>query len=503
MSTNQPLNLLMIITDQQRADSIQAYGNPLVHTPHLDRLAASGIRYDRAYCESPECCPARSMIFSGQWGHQTGNLGNGFVRKLDATLADKLNEAGYWTEYAGKMHAYPKENTWGFQKVHRSEECWPPEEDDFAKYIADQGLDWVYEPSGIRHEYYYVPQASQVPDRHHNTTWVGNRTVEFLEHASAEQPWCFVASFIKPHPPFDPTTPYLNLYDPADMPLPVRTAADRDGMWPLQQAQNYAKWTEQTDDNMARLIKAAYYASVTQIDTQIGRILDRLEEQGLRENTLILFVSDHGEMLGDHYQWGKRSYYNGSSRIPFLLSCPGRLPEGVVSEDLIGHRDIAPTLLDAAGLTINPEAWAGDSLLPRATGRTDYPWREVTFGELMTDTYHLMESGEREKLASIYMVADRRWKYIYSPNGGTEHLFDLDQDPDELNSLHHEPAAADVKQRLRSELVQFYRSVGFSPALNEAGTDLQRVPLTEVPTMRNRQYSPYDPHHLERRSGRN
>ncbi|MFS0726662.1 sulfatase [Paenibacillus sp. 1P07SE] len=501
MTKEQPLNLLLIITDQHRADAMGAYGNKDILTPNLDRLAASGVRYERAYAESPECCPARAMIFSGKWGHQTGNLGNGFVKKIEASFADRLAEAGYWTEYAGKMHSIPRGNSWGFRKTHISEENSGLEAGTYAQYIADQGLDWVYEPSGIRHEYYYIPQVAQVPDRHHNTTWVGNHTVDFLEQAASGQPWCFVSSFIKPHPPFDPTTPYLNLYDPAALPLPVRTDSDREGMWPLQQAQNYSKWTDTTDDNRARLIKAAYYASITQIDVQIGRILDTLEARGLRENTLILFVSDHGEMLGDHYQWGKRSYYNGSARIPFLLSCPGRVPEGAVSGDLVGHRDIAPTLLDAAGLREHAAACAGESLLPRLSG-AQTQWRQVTFGELITDPYRLMERSEMEEVAAIYMAADARWKYIYSPNGGTELLFDLDSDPDELQSLHDDERFSEEKHRLRRELLDFYRQAGFAPALNKEGTELRQIPLTDVPTRRNRQYSKYDPHHLERRKSR-
>lgn len=495
------MNLLLIITDQQRADTLNKAGNPDIYTPNLDRLCETGIRYDQAYCESPECCPARSLIFSGQWGHRTGNMGNGLITPLETTFVEKLNKAGYHTENIGKMHSYPEGNNWGFQRVQRSEELGEMKRDDFKKYIVDLGLDWVYEPHGVRHEYYYIPQVSQLSDRCHNTTWVGNQTIEYMKQTQHDQPWFLTASFIKPHPPFDPTTPFLTMYDPADLPLPIRSDQDRTDMWPLQKGQNYSKWMELTDDNLARLIKAAYYACISQIDVQIGRMLDSLEENGMRDNTLIIFTSDHGEMLGDHYQWGKRSFYNGAARIPFILSCPGKLPEGAVNKDLVGHRDIAPTLLHAAGVLVHAEEWSGKSLLERIHNE-EQEWRNITFGELVTNTYGVMSNELAEKVSSIYMAANQRWKYIYAPNGGKEALFDLEQDPLELTNLQFLPETQANKKQLRQALLSFFKEEGYTAGLSEDGEDLLEVPLTEVPAPRNRQYSMYDPYHKELRERR-
>lgn len=492
-------NLLLIITDQQRADTIARAGNAYIQTPNLDRLCETGTLYSNAYSEMPECCPARAVMFSGQWGHRTGNMGNGFANPLSSTFVHALNDEGYQTTCIGKMHAIPRDNTWGFQDVYRSEEMGHPDLDDYNRYVRDLGFDWVYETMGVRHEYYYIPQVSQLPDRLHQTTWVGDQTVDAINRLSVkDKPWFITASFVKPHPPFDPTTPYLNLYDPEVLPPPVRNERDRDEIWPLQQAQNYAKWMEQPGDTLTRLIKAAYYASISQIDVQIGRIVDELERHGLREETVILFTSDHGEMLGDHYQWGKRSFYDGSARIPFIISCPGSLPQGAVSDQLVGHRDIAPTLLDAANLLDERNVLDGHSLLRSSH---DTP-REITFGELVTNPYGVIPREEAVNISSIYMAATKKWKYIYSPNGGREALFNLEIDPNELVPLENDDSHAETKQTLRTALLEFFQREDYKGGLSEDGQQLRQVPLSEVPTPRNRQYSSYDPYHLEARKGR-
>jgi len=467
-----PPNLLLLMTDQQRSDTIRAAGNSSIHTPNLDRLCASGVRFSRAYCEMPECVPARSVLLTGLWGHRTGVMANGNqLAETQPTFVDELTRAGYHCQAIGKMHFDPVRASHGFRDLSLMEEIplsW--EEDDFLQYLRSVGCDWVHEPHGIRHERYYLPQVSQLPDEHHGTTWVGDRTVEFIRNAGAE-PFFLFSSFIKPHPPFEPTIPYLTLYDPEAMPLPRRAAHDRDEAWPLHQAQTYSKWMELTDDNLARQIKAAYYACITQIDTQIGRILDALEAAGRRENTLVLFVSDHGELLGDHYQWGKRAFYEGAASVPFVMSWPGTLPQRSVCAELVGHRDLAPTFLDAAGV-FPPGDLSGASVLPLAKGA---PGRALTFGELF--------EGPR----AIYMACGPVWKYVYTPNGGREQLFHLRNDPHELVNRAYDPACAAIKGELRDALAAFFLREGYAEALD--GADLRLLPHTPLKGRRNRQYA--------------
>ena len=299
-------NLLLIMTDQQRGDALGCAGNPHIHTPYLDALAASGIRFERAYTESPECVPARALLLSGQWGHRTGVLGNGQSLSPEApTFVHRLGQVGYRTQAIGKMHFKPIRASHGFDRLELSEEIpWGSwEGDDYLTFLRRSGYGHVDEPYGIRHEYYYHPQVSQLPVELHGTTWTAERAIDFILHAPSD-PWFLCVSFVKPHPPFDPAIPFLTLYDPEQLPLPIRS--DGPEGWELARAQTYSKWMESTDDNLARLIKAAYYACITQIDEQIGRIMRALSGSGARSSTLVLFTSDHGELMGDHRHFGKR-----------------------------------------------------------------------------------------------------------------------------------------------------------------------------------------------------
>ncbi|MCK1992149.1 sulfatase-like hydrolase/transferase [Peribacillus muralis] len=464
MTSNETPNILLIMTDQQRFDTIAAGGNPHIHTPNLDRLCAEGVRFDYAYSEMPECVPARALMLTGLWGHETGVMDNSStLSESTETFVDCLAENGYWTEAIGKMHFAPVRASHGFSHLQLSEEIPNSvEEDDFLQELHEAGFNHVHEPHGIRHEYYYMPQVSQLPDELHTTSWTGKRTVEFIKQ-NHQKPWFAFTSFIKPHPPFDPTIPYLTIYNPETLPLPIRQDED---LWPLARAQNYWKWRDQTDDNTARLIKAAYYASITQIDSQIGSILDTLEETGLRESTLIIFTSDHGEMLGDHDQWGKRSFTDSGSRIPFILSWPGRVPEGIVRKELIGLRDIAPTILHAAGLNQLSDHLPGMNLLSIIDDKKD--GRDITFGEYGT--------GNK----AHYMARKERWKYIYAPNGCLEALYDMEEDPEELCNLIEVESYSETANDLRNGLISFFREEGYLKGLSPDGQSLESMTLEPI-----------------------
>ncbi len=227
--------------------------------------------------------------------------------------------------------------------------------------------------------------------------------------------------------------------------------------------------------NLARTIKAYYYATITQIDVQVGRMLNALEQTGLRDNTMVLYTTDHGELLGDHGHWGKRSFYDGAARIPFILSWPGRVPAGQTRDQLVGHRDIAPTFLAAAGLDDRAADLPGANLLALAEDPSA-DWREITFGELY------------ESPMSIYAAIDARFKYAYSVAAGREHLFDLVADPCEQRNLARAPAFAAERTRLRSALVEFFRRCRYHWPL--ADGDLRREkPPGDATWARNRQYS--------------
>jgi len=364
------------------------------------------------------------------------------------------------------MHFRPVRADHGFERLELSEEV-PSAvaDDDFLTDLHAAGYEHIDDAQGVRHHMYYLPQPSQLPDELHTTTWTAQRTIDFLESRSAsDRPFFAFTSFINPHPPFDPTIPFASLHDPAALPAPARGEHDRETAWPMARAQTYGKWMENTGEPLSQAIKAAYYGCVSQIDFQVGRMLDALEQTGQREDTLVVFVSDHGELLGDHYQWGKRSFYDAAARIPFVLNWPGRLPAGEQRDQPLGLRDLAPTFLGLAGAD-SDRALDGADLLPVALGEDD-AWRDITFGELFDDD------------RATFMAGDGRWKYAYAVNGGREVLFDQEADPDELVDRSGDPAAGEQKARLRGALVEFFRREGLDRRLD--GDDLRAVPERDI-----------------------
>lgn len=322
-------NILLIMTDQQRFDTLGAAGNPAIQTPQLDRLCREGVRFAAGYTESPVCVPARATVMTGWLPHRHRVFDNGY--RLDPTtptLMGRLRSAGYVTQAIGKMHFTPKREGYGFSRLWLSEAV-PSriEDDEFLADLHAAGHDYVEEPHGVRHELYYIPQVSQLPEHLHTTAWTARRTVQFLEEQrDSSAPFFCWTSFIKPHPPFDPPVPWHRAYLPTDMPLPVRDQAELAWHTYYHRWQNRIKWMDTfPDDNLLRTMKAYYYASISFIDSQVGLILDALERLSLRENTLILFISDHGEYLGDHsITMPSASVATMSRPRTFHSSSPGR-----------------------------------------------------------------------------------------------------------------------------------------------------------------------------------
>ena len=322
------------------------------------------MRFARAYTESPVCVSARATLLSGRLPHRSGVFDNGYRLSPELpTLPALLRRRGYHGQAIGKMHFSPVREQHGLHRMWLSEEIpATPAEDEFLAHLIDAGWGHVEEPHGVRHEMYYLPQVSQLPQELHTTAWTGQRTVAYLEERARERghgaagapdgaPFFCWTSFIKPHPPFDPPVPWHTLYRPTDLPLglPVRTADEPARHTYYHRTQNRFKWTgAQPDSNLLATMRAYYAASVSFVDFWVGRILDALDRLDLRRDTLVLYVADHGEYLGDHYAFGKRGFHDPACRIPFVLSWPGRLPQGEVRQQLVGLADVLPTLLAAA-----------------------------------------------------------------------------------------------------------------------------------------------------------
>lgn len=451
---NQP-NIVLILCDQLRADALGCYGNTYVKTPQIDRIAAQGVTFANAYSRTPVCVPARYGLLSGKAPFQLGLTENGELQQpVTHPLPEEMRKLGYFTCAVGKMHFTPPRNHYGFDRMYLSEEI--PDhyaDDDYLAYLRDQGYGHITEPHGRRSEHYYEPQRSMLPEEHHTTAWTASKTIEVIRN-NRHRPFFVYTSFIKPHPPFDPCEPYDQMYDPADVPMPIRQ--DRE-MQPIDRAievQNDYKVNgiEQVDDQKLREMRAAYYGCITQIDKQVGRILDELERLELMDHTIILFSADHGEMLGDHYAFGKRTYYEASTRVPLLM----RVPDSDGSRTdaaLVSLEDLYATCIAAGGGTPSEECM-GRTLLEQDAMEAP-PLREELYGEY--------GFGRSLKLM-------RRWgdyKYVYHAHGAEEALFHLTEDPHELNDLA--AVEPELCRESREKLVAYYTRYGFHEALDGEG----------------------------------
>jgi len=461
-------NVLLIFTDQQRADAVGAAGNPVIRTPNLDRLAREGTLFDSAFTASPVCVPARCSLITGRYPHNTGCSENRHPMPTDRpTFMQLLTEAGYRTHGIGKMHFVPDpEALRGFQSRESQEEVRGSlEHDDYLKFLHANGFGHVYDPMGQRGEMYYVPQIAQMPAELHATNWVGDRAVDFIRSAGRDEPFLLWASFIHPHPPFSPPTPWNKLYRAPLMPLPKRPHQSEALHTWINRHQNRYKFRDQgIDNNLLRCMKAYYYACVSFIDYQVGKMLGALEETGRLDDTLIIFTSDHGEFLGDYDCFGKRSMLDCAARVPMLARCPGRFAAGQVCRTPVNLVDVMPTILAAAGVDASGCSPDGQDLAELA--------RDGDADRTVFSQWDCREKG-------TYMAVNRRWKYFYSTADRREFLFDRLEDPEETRNRAENPLCRHVTAQMRGALMEFYRSQGYTEPLD--GEDWKLYPQPTTP----------------------
>lgn len=432
-------NILLIMCDQLRYDCLTSN---IVKTPNFDRLRNRGVSFTNAYSQTPVCIPARHSLISGQNAFEIGLNENSLNRKeIRYPLPRIIRDLGYYTCAVGKMHFVPVREHFGFDHMYLSEEI-PShiEDDEYLKYLRDEGYGHVIEPHGKRSKTYYVPQISELPKEVHTTAWTANKTIDVIEK-NKNRPFFIFSSFIKPHPPFDPCKPYHEMYDVENMPLPIQVDEIIDDAILVQNGYK-VDGIDKLSDYDKKKIKAYYYASVTQVDEYIGKILDCLEENNLWENTLVVLTADHGEMLGDHNGYGKRTYYEESAKIPFVLSYPKVFKQGVEVNSLAKLPDIYATIIKAAGGEV-PEISCGVDLTDVCTMENTYT-RDCLYAQY--------GFGRRFKA----MIRWDKYKYIYMANGRREFLFDLEKDPLELNPIKDE----EVFSEKRKELCKYFEKYG-------------------------------------------
>jgi arylsulfatase len=458
-------HILLIFTDQQRFDTIRALGNPVIRTPALDRLCREGVAFTSAYSPSPVCVSARCSLHYGQYPAATRCYDNAYSMPVDRpSFMQTLTAAGYRTHGIGKCHFRPDPDALrGFESRETQEELTPPGSTDYQRYLEAQGMGWIPEPNGVRGEMYYTPQVSQLPPEHHPTRWVGDRADAFIRaQAGQSRPWMLFASFIHPHPPFSPPAPWHKLYRAPLMPLP-KTPADGESLltW-VNRHQNRYKYRDQGwDQNLVRGMKAHYYACISFVDWQVGRLLDALDETGQADDTLVVFTSDHGELMGDYQSFGKRSMHDSCARIPLLTRLPGRLDGGRRCDVPVSLVDVAPTVLAAAGLEAG--ATDGIDLKTAADGQAGRPGVMIQF-----------DRGE----GGLYTCVTSRWKYSYSAPDDKEFLFDRVNDPDETRNRAGLGFCRDDLAALRKRLTDYLLKAGETDALD--GASWRRYPVRRI-----------------------
>lgn len=454
-STASRPNIVLICVDQWRGDCLSAAGHPVVRTPYLDELASQGARFTRAYSATPSCVPARMSLMTGlsQRSHRRVGYSDGHAFDVTPTLPGEFRRHGYHTQAIGKMHVHPPRNRIGFDDVilHDGYLHFTRERDTAAE-LYDDYVPWLRgQPGQARSADYadhglnpnsIVARPWSHEERLHPTNWVAEQGIDWLYRRDPTTPFFLYLSFHRPHPPYDPPTWAFDQYIDHDYEPPV-------GDW----WETFAEWRRDHDpaaqcavydDRSTRRARAGYYGHMSHLDQQINRFLTALNEFGLQDDTYVMFVSDHGELMGDHHLYRKSLPYEGSSRIPFILSGPAdaQLRAGATPNDVVELRDVMPTLLDCAGLPI-PDSVEGQSVLPLARGENP-GWRSHLHGE---DVPLAADVG------SAQWITTDRYKYVWLSRHGTEQLFDLHHDPTELHDLAADPTHADALRQCRELLI--------------------------------------------------
>ena len=459
-------NILFIVTDQHRGDCIgadpqcptDADGRSLVHTPNIDNFVQNGALFTSAYTPAPSCIPARRSLLTGQTPATNG--APGWVTDewdFGTTLPKELRDGGYQTKLAGKIHSIPIRSNQGFESMDQHEALADHPNDDYEQWLAEKSEGLFDELTHGIGRNSWDPRPSHLPEHLHPTTWTTDRAIDFLEERDPTRPFFLNVSYVRPHTPLDPPQPYWDMYADRDLPDPYM------GEWaeemygekiPEFPATN--AWVADLAPNTVHRARTGYYGLITQIDHQVKRIMFQLRKMDELANTFVMLISDHGEMLGDHFLWRKTYGYEGSARVPFLM----RFPETMDAERKqfidrpVGIEDVMPTLLSVADVDV-PESVEGRNLLDLVAdpGRDD--WREWYHGEHAPGSYD-PENGCQ------YGIGERT-KYIWNPVTGEELLFGLDEDPGEERDLSSDPDHRSELQEWRNRMTDRLagRSEGF------------------------------------------
>ncbi len=503
-------NILFVMCDQLRADYLSCAGHPTLETPHIDGLAARGVRFDRAYCQAPVCGPSRMSFYTGRYMFSHGATYNGVPLDVaELTLGDYLRPLGLRTVLIGKTHM--KADTVGMARVGLEDdsahgrliaECGfePFERDDglhptqlvdpdlaYNAYLRANGYpgdnpwhDYANSAEGPDGEILsgwsmrYARLPARVREEHSETAYMTDRAMAFIDEAG-DQPWCAHLSYIKPHWPYVAPAPYHEAYGPNQVMEANRHPDELTDPHPV-----YAAFTEHEEgrsfarDEVRRTVVPAYMGLVKQIDDHVGRLLAFLEARGRMDDTLIVFTSDHGDYLGDHWLGEKELFHEESVRIPLIVYDPdpgADATRGTAQPAFAEAIDLIPTFIEAAGGAPGDARLEGRSLMPLLRGSPPDDWRDAVFSEA---DYAFRAARRALGLAAdrarAFMIRTDDWKYVLY-EGFPPQLFDLRNDPSERVDLGRDPALADTRSEHHERLFAWLRARRTRRTIDNAAVD--------------------------------
>ena len=475
-------NLLFIWTDEQRPDTMAAYGNKAIKTPNLNRLASESFVFDKAYVTQPVCTPSRSSVMTGLWPHTSGLEANNIpLPKEIPCFPELVNDDEYVTAYMGKWHLGDE-----IFKQHGFDE-WVSIEDGYIRHYSDDR-----DPSARSDYHHFLIDKGYTPDRENKTFSRGFAAKRPLEHCkpkflemsacrflqeNRDKPFMLYINFLEPHMPF--FGPLDDLHDPSKVTLPDNLNDPLESNEPIRSHIKRASCLKQygdTPEEIRDLIKR-YWGLVSQVDMSVGAILDTLKQLGLDDNTIVVFTSDHGDMMGSHYLVTKTLMYEESVRVPWLMRVPWMNNTETHIPDPVSQIDLVPTLLDLLGADSGSDL-PGQSLVPLLQGnpvKEDHVFIEWNIRERRQPTAEDLENTDEVAIPNIDATPEQIFRAkqtltrtVVSPDGwklclsdtDRNQLFDLKNDPGETTNLFDSGQHDDVIRRLTQKIQDWQRRVG-------------------------------------------
>jgi arylsulfatase A-like enzyme len=488
---SRPKNVLWIMCDQLRFDYLGCTGHPVLKTPNIDAMAKRGVRFSNAYVQSPICGPSRMSFYTGRYMRSHGSHWNGWpLRVGEPTLGDHLTKIDVRNVLVGKTHMAPDLEglkmlgiapdsiigvhvaECGFEPYERDDGLHPSNKPRprYDTYLRERGYDaanpWEHwansgaaEDGTLQNGWLLIhaDKAARVPEEDSETPYMTRRAMDFIAESEADgRPWCLHLSYIKPHWPYIAPEPYASMYGADDVKPAIRSEKERQEAHPVFAAYMDMRYSRNMSRDEAReKVIPTYMGLIKQIDDQMGVLMQFLQQRGLLETTMIVFTSDHGDYLGDHWMGEKDLFHDQSAKIPLIVVDPSATADatrGTVSDALVEAIDLAPTFIEYFGGKPPDHILEGRSLMPLLRGESPADWRKVVFSEYdysMQDVR--LKLGQPIEQCRLFMVFDGRWKYVHA-SGFRPMLYDLLEDPQEFADRGADPSCSDVIARLQSAL---------------------------------------------------